>query len=319
MTEHLPARATDRLMILVAALLFSTGGAAVKMASLSAWQVASLRSGVAAVTLLILLPESRRGWNRKTWLVGSAYATTMITFVVANKLTTAANAVFLQSVAPLYLLLLGPLLLHEPIRRRQIYFMAALAAGMLLIFSGAQQVSSTAPDPLRGNLVGIVTGVGWALTIIGLRWLGGDRAEGSVNSSAASAVVCGNVIACLAALPAALPIRGATPTDWTVVAWLGIFQVAVAYVFLVRGIRRIGALEASLLILLEPVLSPLWAWLFHGERPSDLALLGGAVIVAATAIYTWFDRTPAATERRKIRNSEFGIRNSQPPSPGPEE
>jgi drug/metabolite transporter (DMT)-like permease len=214
----------------------------------------------------------------------------MITFVVANKLTTAANAVFLQSVAPLYLLLLGPLLLHEPIRRRQVYFMAALAAGMLLIFTGAQQVSSTAPDPTRGNLIGIITGVCWALTIIGLRWLGHDRPGGSAGSSAASAVVCGNVIACLAALPAALPIRGATPTDWSVVAGLGIFQVALAYVFLVRGIRRVGAFEASLLILLEPVLSPLWAWLFHGERPSELALLGGAVIIAATATYTWVDR-----------------------------
>jgi len=277
-------------MILAAALLFSTGGAAVKMTSLTGWQVACLRSGLAAIALLVFLPSARRGWSLKTVLVGAAYAGTMISYVLANKLTTAANAVFLQSVAPLYVLLLSPFLLREPIRRRQMFFMAALAAGTSMILAGADQTFTTAPDPLRGNIVGVFTGVCWALTIIGLRWLGLDRPGSSVGSPAASAVVCGNMIACLVALPAALPIRGATPTDWSVVAWLGIFQVALAYVFLIRGIRRVGALEVSLLVLLEPVLSPLWAWAFHGERPSGLALLGGALIVAATATYTWHGR-----------------------------
>jgi len=291
MTEHPPVRSVDRLMILTAALLFSTGGAAVKMVALSAWQIASLRSGVAAAALLVILPEARRGWNRRTWIVGAAYAATMITFVVANKLTTAANAVFLQSVAPLYLLLLGPILLHEPIRRQQLVFMAALAGGMAMIFAGAQQVSATAPDPLRGNLVGIVTGICWAFTLIGLRWLGGtSETASSASPAAARAVVCGNLIACLATGPLAVPVRGVTPTDWLTIAFLGIFQIAIAYVFLIRGFRRVGAFEASLLILLEPVMSPLWAWIVHGEHPSNLALLGGAVIIAATALYTWSDR-----------------------------
>jgi drug/metabolite transporter (DMT)-like permease len=295
-TEHPPVRSVDRLMILVSALLFSTGGAAVKMVTLSAWQVASLRSGVAAAALLVILPEARRGWNRKTWIVGTAYATTMITFVLANKLTTAANAVFLQSVAPLYLLLLGPILLHEPIRRHQLVFMAALAGGMSMIFAGAQQVSATAPDPLRGNLIGIVTGIAWACTLLGLRWLGGISEKNSTASPAAArAVVCGNLIAFLATVPLAVPVSGATRTDWLTIAFLGIFQIAIAYVILIRGIRRVGALEASLLILLEPVLSPLWAWIIHGERPSELALLGGAVIIAATATYTWHGRKQSHT------------------------
>ncbi len=283
-------------MILASAMLFSTGGAAVKLVALSAWQVASLRSGVAAAALLVILPEARSGWNRRTWIVGAAYATTMITFVIANKLTTAANAVFLQSVAPLYLLLLGPILLHEKIRRHQLFFMAALAGGMTMIFAGAQQISATAPDPLRGNIVGIVTGIAWAFTLIGLRWLGGISKTGSSASPAAArAVVCGNLIALLATLPLAVPMSGAKPIDWLTIAFLGIFQIAIAYVFLIRGIRRVGALEASLLILLEPVMSPLWAWIIHGERPSELALLGGAVIIAATATYTWFDRKPPPT------------------------
>jgi drug/metabolite transporter (DMT)-like permease len=273
-------------MVLTAALLFSTGGAAVKMTSLTGWQVASLRSGIAAVTLAVLLPSARRGWSPRTVIVSCAYSATMISFVLSNKLTTAANAVFLQSTAPLYILLAGPLILHESIRRRQLLFMGALAAGMTMIFAGGHPEFATAPDPLRGNLVGVGTGIFWALTIIGLRWLGREQTqEGS--PAAAAAVVGGNLIACIVTMPPALPITGATTTDWAAVAFLGVFQIALAYVFLVRGVRRVGALEVSLLVLLEPVLSPLWAWLIHGERPTTLALVGGAIIVAATAIYTW--------------------------------
>jgi drug/metabolite transporter (DMT)-like permease len=284
------------MMVLAAALLFSTGGAAVKLTSLSGWQVASLRSGIAAIALLIFLPSARRSWSWRSALVGCAYAGTMISFVVANKLTTAANATFLQSTAPLYILILSPLLLSEPIHRRQLLFepihrrqllfMAALAAGLSVIVASSQTESITAPDPVRGNLVGIVIGVCWAFTIMGLRWLGRDRPGEASATGAAAAVACGNLIACLATVPAALPIANATLADLTAVSFLGIFQIALAYVFLVRGVRRVGALEVSLLVLLEPVLSPVWAWLIHGERPSALALLGGAIIVVATAVYT---------------------------------
>ena len=287
MNEHPAPNTVDRLMVLTAALLFSTGGAAVKMTSLSGWQVASLRSGIAALALLLLLPAARGGWSWRSILVGFAYAGTMISFVLANKLTTAAHAVFLQSTAPLYILLIGPLLLGEAIRRRQLFFMAALAVGMVVIVTGGQAESATAPDPTRGNIVGIITGVCWALTIIGLRWLGRDQRGETSPNGAAAAVAGGNLIACLVTIPVALPIEDATSVDWAAVSFLGLFQIALAYVFMVHGVRRVGALEVSLLVLLEPVLGPLWAWLIHGERPSKLALFGGAIIIAATAWYTW--------------------------------
>ena len=281
------ARTTDHLMILAAALLFSTGGAAVKLCSLNAWQVASLRSGIAAVALLLFLPQARRGWGWRTWLVSVAYAATMILYVSANKLTTAANAIFLQSTAPLYILLLGPILLSERVERRQIPFMVVLAAGLSLFFVGVQPVSATAPDPFRGNLLGALAGLSWGLVIMGLRWLGRDREDGAPVASAAAAVACGNVVACAIALPQALPIENVNIADWVTVAYLGTIQIALAYAFLVRGVRRVGALEVSLLLLLEPVLNPVWAWIVHGERPSAWALLGGVVIVGATAINTW--------------------------------
>src|SRR6185295_9128401 len=104
-------------MVLAAALLFSTGGAAIKATSLSGWQVASFRSGIAAIALLLALPAARRRWSPRVWLVGAAYAGTMTCFVISNKLTTSAAAIFLQSTAPLWILLLAPWLLGEKLRR----------------------------------------------------------------------------------------------------------------------------------------------------------------------------------------------------------
>ena len=116
--------AKSRLQLLATALLFSTGGAAIKACGLDSWQVASLRSGIAAAFVLAVVPAARRGWNRKTLAVGACYAATMVLFVTANKLTTAANAIFLQATAPLYILLLGPWLLREPLKRRDLVCMA---------------------------------------------------------------------------------------------------------------------------------------------------------------------------------------------------
>ena len=98
-----------RIYVALAALLFSTGGAAIKLSALSSWQIAGFRSGIAAVVLFALLPAWRGVFDPRALLVGTAFAATMILYVTANTLTTAANAIFLQTSAPLYVLLLGPL------------------------------------------------------------------------------------------------------------------------------------------------------------------------------------------------------------------
>lgn len=286
--ETITAGAGDRLMVVAAAVLFSTGGAAVKACSLSGWQVACFRSAVAAVLLLALLPAARRGWQWRTWVVSLAYAVTMILYVLSNKLTTAAATIFLQGAAPLYVLLLSPWLLRERIARRDIPFILSLLAGMILLLAGRQPASVTAPDPVSGNLTALAVGVSWALTIMGLRWLGRAQAQGA--EAPAAAVVCGNLLACVVCLPLAFPVADSQPTDWLMIVYLGAFQIALAYIFLTRGVVRVAAFEASLLLLMEPVLNPVWTWLAHGEQPGPQALAGGALIIVATAIRTWIDR-----------------------------
>ena len=273
-----------RAQIAVAALLFSTGGAAIKATTLNAWQLAGLRSAVAALVLWLVLPEWRRFWSPRSAAVGLAYAATMILYVTGNKLTTAANVIFLQATAPMYLLLLGPLLLRERIRRADLLYTATMALGMALFFVGLEEPSRTAPDPLRGNLFGAASGVTWAVTILGLRWLGrGARDEG--HDASGAAVVAGNLLAAVICLPQALPLGGAPVADGFVVVYLGVFQIGLAYVALIRGVRHVPALEASLLLLLEPVLASTWAWLLHGERPGPWSL-GGCAIVLAMSLRT---------------------------------
>jgi DME family drug/metabolite transporter len=292
-------RTTARLQLLGAALLFSTGGAAIKAAEFDGWQIASFRSGVAAVALWLMTPAARRGWTLrqaqgkplrqaqgKLWqvaLVGIAYAGCLTLFVLANRLTTAANTIFLQSTAPLYLLFLAPWLLKEPVRRQDLGFMLAVGIGLAFFFIGVEQPAATAPDPERGNLLALGSGFCWAVAVCGLRWLGAGRGRGSP----AAAVVSGNLTAFLVSLPMALPVGSHSLTDWSIILYLGVFQIALAYVFVTNAIQVIPALEASVILLLEPVLNPLWAWLVQRETPGAWALLGGAIILGATTFKSW--------------------------------
>lgn len=272
-----------RLLVLAAAVLFSSGGAAIKSTSLTAWQVASFRSAIAAIAILCMLRGARRLPDRATWLVGAVYAATMVLFVVANKLTTAANAIYLQGTAPLYILLVAPLVLREPVRRADLLFMGALALGLGAFFMGQEVATGTAPNPALGNLAALASGLTWAGTVMGLRWLG--RRSDDPRATQPS-LVAGNLIAAGAALPLALPVTTFSTADLAILLLLGVFQIGLAYVCLSSGISGVPALEASLLLLLEPVLNPVWAWLVHGEMPTGWALLGGAIIMAATTVRT---------------------------------
>ncbi len=283
-TEQIRDRRIGAAQVVAAAVLFSTGGAAIKACSLSGWQVASFRSAIAFVAVLVMVPAARRGWNIKTLAVALAYAATLILYVLANKLTTAANTIFLQDTAPLYVLALSPWLLQERIHRRDLGFMAMMAGGMVLFFVGSEPVFRTAPHPMAGNVLAVTAGVTWALTIMGLRWLS-SQPEGSPELSAAS-VALGNLVAFVITAPLAFPVARAGAGDLGIVIFLGVVQIGLAYVFLTRGVRYVPALEAALLLLVEPVLNPVWAWLVHGERPGAWALAGGVIILAATVIKT---------------------------------
>jgi len=285
----------DQLLLVVAALLFSTGGAAIKACSLPSWQVACFRSGVAAITLLLVFPRAIRHWAPRTALTGLAYATTLVLFVVANKLTTSANAIFLQSTAPLYLLFLAPLFLGEPIRRFDVLRTCMIGCGAFLLLLGSETVVATAPNPRHGNIIAACSGATWALTIAGLRSLA-RHTEGKDSSLAA--VILGNILAAAGSAPAAFPVAHVSAHDLVIVLYLGVFQVALAYIALTRSVKVVPAFQASVLLLVEPVFNPIWSWVFHGERPTGLALTGGFLILSVSLFSGW----------RRSRGREFDSR-----------
>jgi drug/metabolite transporter (DMT)-like permease len=300
-SHHAPGPLGSRLRVLAAAALFSSAGAAVKWVHFNAWQVTCFRSVVAALAFLVLLPEARRRPTPRVLVVGATYATTMILFIQSTKRTTAASAIFLQATAPLWVVLLSPWLLGERTRARDVAFMAVLAAGLVCFFIGVDPVSATAPNPFLGNVLSVFTGLTWALTVMGLRALGRTDARGESVGWGPASALWGNVLASLICFPLALPAwshTGSTASDWWIVGCLGVFQIALAYTLLLRGLERVRALEASLLLLLEPVLNPVWTWIVHGERPGAWSLAGGAVILVATVGKSWWDgRSTPPTDR----------------------
>ena len=262
-------------------MLFSTGGAAVKATAFSGWQVASLRSGIAAVALLIFVPATRRRWTLSTLAVGLAFALGMILFVIANKNTTTANAIFLQAASPLYLLVLAPLLLKERVVPADLWAMAVIAAGLALVISGSPRATTLSPNPVLGNTLAILSGVAISLSTLGLRWLG-TKPDGKGQQSAV--LVAGNVMACVICVPFALPIADVGAGDWALITYLGVFQIGLAYLFVTRGLRAVPVVEASLLMLVEPAINPLWTWLIHGEAPGGVVLAGGLLILGASVL-----------------------------------
>jgi drug/metabolite transporter (DMT)-like permease len=289
-TDESASQLRPRLLVLAAAALFSTGGAAIKATTLTSWQVASLRSAVAVVALAVMLPRARRRPTPAMLAVGISYAATLILFVVATKLTTAADAIFLQDTAPLYVVLAAPFVLGERVIRADLWFMLALAIGLAFFFIGKEAPLGTAPNPFAGNLAAAASGLTWASTVMGLRWLGTRSADGAAIEPA---LLTGTIISALAALPTALPFSNIRAGDWLIIGYLGVFQIGLAYTCLSKGLPGVPAVEASLLLLLEPVLNPVWSWLVHGEEPGRWAMAGGALILTATGVRAWWDaRSP---------------------------
>ena len=266
----------SRLLLLAAAALWSTAGAAMKYCQLDGWQIAGGRSLVAALFLLAAVKEARRWPSRSVLLAAISYAATVVPFTLANKLTTAANAIFIQDVAPLWVLVLSRVMLKERHGRSELLSMPVFALGLALFF-----VDELGPGQLLGNLVALGSGVAFALCIVGLRRAG---------EQGISAIVLGNLIAALVTLPLWSAGPAPRPVDLALVAFLGVFQLGLAYLLFARGLAGVPALEASLLVLLEPVLNPVWTFLVVGEKPGPWALVGGGIVLAATI---WRTLAPA--------------------------
>ncbi|MBV8516910.1 MAG: DMT family transporter [Acidobacteria bacterium] len=269
------------LYIVVAALLWSTGGIGIKALPDPALKVAFYRSVFAAVTLFALFRRDVRIQPSPAFFVSIvSYAGCLTTFVVATRWTTSANAIFLQYAGVVWVLLLAPVVLREPMRRRDIIAIVAALAGMALFFVGRFEARGMA-----GNAMALLSSVFFASMILALR---------RAHDASRAAVAWGNVALALALLPFVAHDLALTTKSLLALLFLGVFQIGVAYAFFVKGLRHVAATEASLTGMLEPVMNPIWVLLFIGERPSIYALFGGAIVLAAIAWHTLQGGEPAS-------------------------
>jgi len=276
------------LFVVAAAVLWSTGGLFIKWTTVSGLELSFGRSLLAAVTVAIFTRHEGFGLNRVTAVASVLYAALLVLFVLATKQTTAANAIFLQYTAPVYLLILEPLIYKEKFRRRDLIVVIACVAGMSLFFVGKLR-----PQDMTGNLLALASGFCFACYFLLLR----HSTARAVNR--ASSVIYGNLLVVLVTAPVGLKaLSGMTLHDAVSIAYLGVVQIGVAYtLFTVAMARGVRSLDAGIVGYIEPVLNSIWVFLVLGELPTQWALVGGAIIVVAVVVHTLLEAKRGRTLR----------------------
>jgi drug/metabolite transporter, DME family len=272
------ARVSPLLLVLGAAILWSTGGLFIKATHLSAFSLSFGRSLLAAITIAIFTRREGFGINLISALTSILYAALLVLFVVATKMTTAANAIFLQYTAPVYVLILEPLFYKEKFRPRDFMTVAACLAGMSLFFVGKLR-----PQDVSGNLFALASGICFALFFLLLRH---SKAR---HVNRASSAIYGNLIVVVLCAPAFFSAlqEGISAPDFGRIAYLGIIQIGFAYLLLTLAMARgVRSLDAGLIGYVEPVLNPIWVFLFLGEQPSGWAIIGGSIIIVSVLVHT---------------------------------
>jgi drug/metabolite transporter (DMT)-like permease len=255
------------VMLAVAAVLWSTSGVFIKVLDWGPLAILGGRSLVAALFYLAYLRPTEFRWTRLQVIGAVCVVVTQLTFISATKLTTAANAIFLQYAAPVYIVLLGWWLLGERPQRADWLAMPVIFAGLLL-FLGQDMTFGG----LMGNMLALVSGMTMAVLFIVMRL--------QKDGSPAHTILLGNLLGAAVGLPALLR-ADFTPVNVAAIIYLGVFQFGLAFLLYSHAIKHAPALESTLILMLEPILNPVWVFLVVGEQPGPSALLGAALVLGA--------------------------------------
>ncbi len=294
MTERPSLHLNPYLLVFIAAALWSTGGLFIKVTTFDAFTVNMGRSFFAALVVALFTYKKGLQLNPMVLFNSFLYAATLSCYVYATKNTTAANAIFLQYTAPIYILILAPFLLKEVFQVGDIFTVAACLIGMSLFFlePGAAQI--TAPNIYAGNVAALASGIFFGLYFIFLRH------PRSKHGNPAVSVFYGNIIVVLVMLPLVLndPPASVTFGDAAAILYLGIFQIGIAYIFFTNGIAGgVRSMDASIIGFIEPMFNPLWVFVILGETPGRWALVGGVIILSSVGLHTFrqYKKRPIAS------------------------
>lgn len=264
-------RIASLLMLALAAALWSIGGLLIKLVNAHPMAIAGIRSAISGLFVLAYVKKPKFTWSFPQIAAAVAYALTVITFVSANKYTTAANAILLQYTAPIYVAIFSGWLLKEKPLLLDWLAIFAVFGGMALFFM--EDIDSRG---LLGNILAIISGVGFGLFPVFMRM----QKDGSPIES----VLLGNALTAVVGIPFLFVSAPKTGTEWIYLVVLGAVQLGIPYILYSKAIRYATAIEASLVTVVEPILNPVWVLIFLNEKPGILAILGGLIVVGAVTI-----------------------------------
>ncbi len=282
--QNLSEHQKGLLYILTAALLWSSGGLFIKLISFSAMQLSFFRCSIAAITFALIFRKRILITNKLSVANSFIYAVVLISFVIATKTTTAANAIFLQATAPIYVLIFEPILTKAKYEKINVITVGVCVLGMILFFVGKLE-----PGHLEGNLVALLSGIMFAAFFLGMK-----RNDQQYQQSS---IFWGNIIVALVCIPFLASLELITFSDIWMVSFLGVFQIAIAYAFFASGLKRVFAVEASIISMVEPVLNPVWVFLGYGETPTIYSIIGGLIILGAIVVRTLITGSPIIKRR----------------------
>ncbi|MBC7321214.1 EamA family transporter [bacterium] len=263
-------RARAIIYLIITAILWSLGGVLIKSVKWNPIAIAGARSAISSLLILAYIRKPKFTWSSDQILTAIFYAGTVILFVSANKLTTAANAILLQYGAPIYVAILGSIILKERTTIADWITIAVVIFGMFLFFLDELQ-----PGNLSGNIVAILSGVAFALYIIFMRK---QKDESPIEST-----LLGNILTAIIGLPFMLSSNPAG-SSWIGIILLGTVQLGLSYILYSIAIKDVTALEAILIPIIEPILNPIWVFLVMGEAPGKWAFIGGAIILTSVTL-----------------------------------
>lgn len=258
------------IMLAATAIMWSLGGLLIKSVDMHPLAISGTRSAIAAVVIWLYLRRPKFTWSKTQLATALAYAATVMLFVAANRLTTATNAIMLQFTAPIYVAFLAHHFLKERTTRFDWLVILATLGGMALFF-----LEYLGPSGLLGNVFAVQSGISFAVFTVLMRL----QKDGSPLES----VLLGNILSALIGLPF---LVGAPPiaADYLPLIILGVVQLGIPYILYSHAIKHVGALDAILVPVLEPLLNPLWVFLMLGETPGTWSLLGALVVITSVTM-----------------------------------
>jgi drug/metabolite transporter (DMT)-like permease len=253
----------------------------IKILTLNAFQISFYRSFIAAITLLIISfvknKKVKFEFDKFTILASVFYAGILIFFVIANKLTTSANAIFLQFTAPIYLLFLEPFFLKTKFRRKDLITIIICISGMVLFFMGKLDIGN-----IYGNLIAILTGICFAMFTLFIKW---KKTLGNENTIIS--IIYGNILVGLICFPLIFNDIVISSAQFYILLYMGVVQIGISYFIFNVGIKYVSATEAMIIGMLEAIFNPVWVFFGVGEVPATTAVIGGVIIFTAILIHNF--------------------------------